>query len=227
MTTRPQMIYCAARQKRVALMTKDLGYSYGARMPDTVHMPPVFIDNDWEHPNLEAYVEAIAQHRPDMATVIDWTDAVSLETVLMWAETIAPYVKTIIIIPKVPGSIVKIPHVICGRSVVLGYSVPTSYGATDVHLMEFGRRPVHLLGGSARNQIKLGRYLNVVSLDINSFHVPAKKGRYFHGGLLPMGREKEWRYLREDGIAGAEDGFYLALEHSFRFYRQLWGYAIG
>ena len=59
------------------------------------------------------------------------------------------------------------PETINGKPVRLGYSVPTAYGGTDVPLSEFGRRPVHLLGGSPEKQLELARMMNVRSADQN------------------------------------------------------------
>lgn len=217
-----QLIYCAGGSTKYAKQLPD-GWKFGARLPGLNYEGDLaFVDNDWRNPDLPSYQKAVKAYQPEMATVRDWDDTTNRAEVVEWAETIAPDVKTLIIIPKVMGTIDQIESVIGGKPVVLGYSVPTKWGATSVPLWEFGRRPVHLLGGSPANQLKAGRYLNVVSADINYFHVPSKMGRFFHGGALPKGRETHWGYLSEIGKGGMHDGCYEAFRLSLSWYQKLW-----
>ncbi len=217
-----QLIYCAGGSTKYAKQLPD-GWKFGARLPGLNYTEKLaFVDNDWRNPDLPSYQEAVKAYQPEMATVRDWDDTTNRKEVLDWAEAIAPDVTTLIIIPKVMGTIDDIPKIIGERPVVLGYSVPTKWGATSVPLWEFGRRPVHLLGGSPANQLKAGRYLNVVSADINYFHVPSKMGRFFHGGAMPKGRETHWAYLSEIGKGGMHDGCYEAFRLSLSWYQKLW-----
>lgn len=163
----PELIYCADGNPRFAQIAIKAGFVYGAQLPRTIYFDPEFVDQDWKNPDLEKYVAAIAKYRPKMATVLDWERLEQLPEVLAWAETIAPFTETIIIIPKVIGGINRIPKMINNRPIRLGYSVPTSFGGTQVPIWEFGNRPIHLLGGSPQKQFELSYYLNVLSCDGN------------------------------------------------------------
>lgn len=220
-----QLIYCAGGSTKYAEQLPD-GWGVGARLPGLNYEDDlIFVDNDWRNPDLPGYKTAISECKsmPELVTVRDWDDTTNREEVIeKWCEELAPMVGTLIVIPKVMGTIDQIPTKIGGRPVRLGYSVPTKWGATSVPLWEFGRRPVHLLGGSPANQLKAGRYLNAVSADINYFHVPSKVGRFFHGGALPKGREKHWAYLSEIGKGGMQDGCYEAFRLSLSWYQKVW-----
>ena len=141
--------------------------TYGAQLPGTVYFPPEFVDQDWKRPDRAAYVAAVAQHRPRIATVLDWERDEQLPEVLGWAEDVAPFVERVIIIPKVIGGVPRLPRRIGGREVVLGYSVPTRYGGTELPLWEFAGWPVHLLGGSPHRQLHVAHYLEIISADGN------------------------------------------------------------
>jgi hypothetical protein len=162
-----EIIYCANGNRRFAQIAIEAGMTYGAQLPGTVYHPPEFADQDWKRPNRAAYMAALAQHRPRMATVLDWERDDQLPEVLSWAEEAAQYVEVIILIPKVFGGIRRLPRRIGGATVRLGYSVPTAYGGTELPLWEFAGWPVHLLGGSPHRQIHLAHYLRVESADGN------------------------------------------------------------
>ena len=130
-----------------------------------------------------------------------------------------------IIIPKVVGGIAKLPRTIGGAAIRLGYSVPTAHGGTEVPAWEFGDWPVHLLGGSPQQQMKLACYLNVTSVDGNMAHKMATgstrsgivsvwqpKGRaYKKGHFVHL---DEYR-AREFGLGPVEeDAPYIAFEYS-------------
>jgi len=162
-----KFIYCAGGNSKYAYTALTYGWMYGARMPDTVYYRPLFIDQNWKKPDFTKYVARISQYQADYATVLDLEHESQFDEVMRWAKAVSPHVKSIIMIPKVMGIIDRIPHTINGKPIILGYSVPTSHGGTQVPLWEFGSRPVHLLGGSSTKQFELMRYLNVVSIDNN------------------------------------------------------------
>ena len=64
---------------------------------------------------------------------------------------------------------------------VLGYSVPSKYGKTEIPPENFGQREVHLLGGRPDVQRELAKKMNVISLDCNRFTLDAGYGDYFVG----------------------------------------------
>ena len=101
----PELIYCAGRNRKLAEIALRHGFTYGAQLPATVYYPPQFADQDWNHPNFEAYMRALETHRPRIATVLDWEREDQLPEVLRWAEAAAKFgSETIIIIPEVTGA---------------------------------------------------------------------------------------------------------------------------
>lgn len=193
----------------------DAGWLPGGRLPGTLYHAPYFADQDYKNPNRERYVEAIAKHRPKVATVVDWQIGIEFDEVMAWAEDVAAYVETVIIIPKIRGTIDFIPIAVGGKPVRLGYSVPTSYGGTPLAYQEFARRPVHLLGGSPLKQLRLTHILNVVSADTNYHQRMATRYNQF---LAPQkvcnAKNYRWPTLREAGIEQEHDAPYLAFELS-------------
>jgi len=101
MATSPELIYCANGNSEFARIAIEAGYTYGAQLPGTVYHPPAFADQDWKKPNRAAYMVALAQHRPRMASVLDWERREQFVEVLQWAEEIAQWVDVVMIIPKV------------------------------------------------------------------------------------------------------------------------------
>jgi hypothetical protein len=215
----PTLIMCAGGNRRFAESATRHGWLYGLRLPGTAYAPVSFADQDWRTPNRTRYMTALAAHRPAMATVLDLERADQLSAVLEWAAEAAQYVQTVIIIPKVCGLIDDIPETINGASVVLGYSVPTTHGGTDVPLWEFGRRPVHLLGGSPHRQMMLTRYLNVVSADGNMAAKLANRGQFWR---YQKGVKGHWVNLREIGRGDKHDAPYTAFDLSMANIMQTW-----
>lgn len=195
----PELIYCADGNPEFAQIAVESGWLYGARLPATVYQPVYFADQDWRNPDLVAYRDALAQHRPRVATVLDWEQESQESEVMGWCEEISTIVDRIVVIPKVPGTIPRIPTRFGDAEVVLGYSVPTSYGGTTVPVWEFGRRPVHLLGGSPQRQRELSRYLHVVSVDGNMAAQQSRRGRTWTRRKTERGH---WQQGRSVGIGG-------------------------
>jgi len=179
----PKIIFCGSPQK-IAFIALQEGLFSGAQMPATVYYIPYFIDQNWRNPVRHLYMKAARRHKPNIATVLDWERPKQFKEVMSWAKEISAYVRQIVIIPKVTGTIHKIPYYVNRKRVVLGYSIPTSYAGTTVPLSEFFRRPIHLLGGSPTEQIRLWNYFRnnnteVVSADGNQIWKMAMKGRYW------------------------------------------------
>lgn len=190
----PQLIYCAAGNSAFARAAVEEGWLYGARLPATVYERVYFADQNWKQPERVAYLQALAQHRPTLATVRDLEAENQLTEVLAWAEEAARHVPRVVVVPKVPGLLAAIPERIGGAEILLGYSVPTRYGSTPVPLWEFGRRRVHLLGGSPQRQLELAGYLEVVSVDGNMMHHMAHACRFWS---RRKGAKGHWMQLRE------------------------------
>lgn len=215
----PLLIYCADGNPAFARAAVEAEWLYGARLPATVYEEVYFADQDWKKPDLCKYAAAVRQHRPAMATVLDWERDEQLPEVLAWGEAVAPHVERVVVIPKVPGRVCDVPSAVGGKAVVLGFSVPTSYGGTTCGLWEFGDRPVHLLGGSPHAQRKLARYLNVVSLDGNMTAQQSRKGRFWSREKGPNGH---WRQLKEAGDHRTEGVPLECFRRSLRAVRKMW-----
>jgi hypothetical protein len=208
-----ELIYCANGNPRYAQIAIDAGWRYGAQIPGSVGYRPYFIDQDWKNPDREKYMAALAEHRPHLATVLDWERLKQLDEVISWAEEAAQYVSYVVIIPKVPGEVGRIPEKVAGKPTRLGYSVPTKYAGTPCQLWEFGDRPVHLLGGNPKKQFELAQVLNVWSADMNYHRMVSDYGRYYTAS--DIGKIKNWPQLEEvDGYI--LDGPYEAFKRSCR-----------
>lgn len=175
----PTLIYCGGGNREFMRLALEAGFEPGAQLPSKVYSPYLyFADQDWKRPSRSAYMSALAKHRPNMATVIDWEHDSQLPDVLDWAEEAAQYAGKILLIPKVMGGIDQLPEKIGGADVVLAYSVPTRYGHTCVPPWEFSGWPVHLLGGSPHQQLSLWRqmpYCDIISVDGNGYQRKATK----------------------------------------------------
>lgn len=215
----PELIYCADGNRRFADIAMSHGYSYGSRLPATVYHPPVFADQEFKKPNRAAYMAALAEHKPRIATVLDLERPEQYDEVIDWANEAAPYVETVVIIPKYDGAISQLPREVQGRPVRLGFSVPTSYGGTKVDTSEFSGWPVHLLGGHPAEQIRLASHMAVVSADTNYHHKIAFKGEVF------LNRWRRYRIpLSQMGILDKEDAAYLAFRISCVNTRAAWNH---
>jgi GNAT superfamily N-acetyltransferase len=220
----PTLIYCADGNKRFAEIAIRHGYRYGAQLPNTIYAAPYFIDQDWRNPNRVRYMEALAKYRPALASVLDWEREEQLSEVISWAEEAAQYAsEAVIIIPKVHSGISRLPRMINGKQVRLGFSVPTKFAGTQVMVMEFGGWPVHLLGGSPEKQMELGRYLNIQSADGNySARLARQFGKFFTHVPMLGSEERRWSHLKTIGLNHIRDGYYRAFELSCINIRNAW-----
>lgn len=223
----PELIYCANGNARFAQIAIEAGFSYGAQLPGTVHFRPEFADQNWKQPNREAYMNSLAQHRPRMASVLDWERDEQLPEVVAWAEDAAQWVEVVMIIPKVMGGISRLPRAIGGKPVRLGFSVPTKHGGTSLPAWEFAGWPVHLLGGSPQAQMNLTPYFRVVSTDGNMAHKMATQFCAFWDGAKTTSRGY-WPSLKDfDGRFWGDGGDradapYEAFARSCRAIMEAW-----
>lgn len=219
MASRPTLIYCAAGNPRLAQIAVDAGWKYGARLPASITRPIYFADQNWKEPNREEYLEAIQRHRPTVATVLDWERPEQENEVMAWADGVARFVSQVVLIPKWPGCPERCPRRIGTAEVVLGYSVPTSYGGTPVPLWEFRGWPVHLLGGTPHRQMEIARYVQVVSVDGSIAVQQARGGRCW---LRRKGKTSHWWQLRDIGDTEKTDALYRAFQRSCEEVRLAW-----
>ena len=153
-----------------------------------------FMDNDWHDYDHDKHLWILRKYNPVYATTRDLVTKeqakaagvvwYSLEETLEHARQVAAAgVDNVIMIPKYTACLDALPESIGGKRVVLGYSVQSSYGGTEIPIEAFRGRPIHLLGGSWTNQ---RAYLDlmgedVVSLDNNHILKSAKFGVYCLG----------------------------------------------
>jgi len=219
---RPELIYCGGNNARYAAIAIAAGYRYGCELTgDTPYAPVYFADQDWTaHKRAVAkgrgdafrakYMARLAQHRPAMATVLDLERAEQVGEVLSWAEEAAQYVGRVLIIPKYTCATDALPRRIGGADVILAYSVPTRYGGTEVPVWEFQGWPVHLLGGSPHAQMRLWRYMDVVSVDGNMHQERSNRCQFWSAQKGPKGH---WWQLSEAGDTDRAKG---ARDRAFR-----------
>jgi len=219
----PTLIYCAHGNKQMTESALATGFQYGSRLPGTVYHPVYFADQNWKQPNRPAYMAALAKHRPTMATVVDWEKDEQLSEVLDWAEEAAQYVAHVVIIPKVFGGITKLPRRIGQANIVLGYSVPTQHGGTDVPTWEFDGWPVHLLGGQPQHQMRLWHYLNVQSVDGNYANRMATQYCKYWVPHTGTGHTLYWQHLTGYGHNGIYAAFARSCENIMAAWRALTG----
>jgi hypothetical protein len=224
-----EIIHCGGGNRRFAETAISAGFRYGARLPDTVYAPLYFADQEFKDPDRDAYMAALAEHRPRLATVLDWQKPGQLDEVLGWAEDAARFVDVIVIVPKVVGGIPRLPRTIGGRPVRLGYSVPTRYAGTPVPVWEFTGWPVHLLGGSPQKQMEMTLYLDVRSADSNYAQKMATKYcQFWTPGNARYAKNRYWPTLREaDGKRWKGNAPYEAFRRSCANMRAAWDSFLG
>lgn len=200
------VIYCASKNK-YAPIAIECGLIYGARLPAPVYQRPYFADQDFKRPKFDKYLEALAEYRPNIATIRDimtpeqcerdGAPYIPLDEILRFAEKASEYIRdAIILVPKYSGVIAELPRSINGRVIRLGYSIPTGYAGTEAPELEYVGWDIHLLGGSPKRQLELadthldkdGNWINltVKSVDGNYIHLIAKYGEFLCWKTAPM-----------------------------------------
>lgn len=184
-----KVIYCGANNQQFARVAYSCGFYYGARLPGCIpgDVPLFFADQDWKNPDMDTYVEAVGRYKPVVASVLDWEREDQWDLVMEWADRVSGYVESVMFIPKIVGSISRIPLRVNNADVILGYSMPTKFGATQVMPWEFEGRKVHLLGGSPHSQMRewmyMSSYCDIVSVDGNmSLKMATKYRKYWERG---------------------------------------------
>lgn len=218
------MIWCQGGNPASSRIAISAGWWYGFRS-DSNHYadefgPVSLLDSHWEADRVDwpRHLAVAAEVRPWLATVPDTMSLAELGRTLSQAEEIARFAVPLIV-PKCSGLVDLLPDAVGGKPIVLGYSVPTGYGGTEVPCWEFSGRPVHLLGGSARAQAELCGYLDVVSADGNTAWLLARRGIVIDAGTGLGGKT----IRQEDGKKWAGKGAHLeALTRSMGRLRQFW-----
>lgn len=128
-----------------------------------------FIDNDFKNPNYEIILEKAKKYNAKYAVCPDIYNEKDLDQVLDLANKLDRNGTTPIVVPKTKFNDAGIKD-----GWVLGFSVNSDYGGTNVSYSFFEGHDVHLLGGSIKKQEKdfemlINKKANIVSIDSNYF----------------------------------------------------------
>ena len=189
-----RLYFCAGRNRRYAQIALDCGFAYGCRSDYRPVFPVAFADLDWKRPDEDRHLGFVREHRPALAVAPDVLTADALLPTLRYAERLAAHAGRVVVVPKVAGLVAGLPR---EPWLVVGYSVPTSYGSAGAVMpMELLGWPIHLLGGTPEAQLHLARYLPIASADGNSHMKAARFGSYWEAGRW---KSKRWATAVEDG----------------------------
>ena len=180
------VIFCHGGRSYFNDIAAEEGWLIGARSDTPLYGPcahhrATMIDWNFTRPDWPRHIDYIREQRPRYATAPDIFDAADLAQTEDQVAAIAEYAQHVIVVPKSSGIIDRI---MTWPRAILGYSVPTVYGGTEVPLWEFADHPVHLLGGSPAQQVKLSQYLRVISVDCKMHLRAANYGKYYNDQLL-------------------------------------------
>lgn len=223
----PRLIYCDGKNKALAQIAVEHGFEYGIRYPPTqlLDYKITFVDVDWKKPNRISYLEGVKQIRPEMASVIDITSMEIFDEALQWCEELSGAVNKLIVIPKI-DIIDSLPKMVNSSEIILGYSVPSTYGKTDIDFSRFTKFKVHLLGGSPHVQMRLyseypevvysvdGNYMTRMANTMGRFWVPGNNdeptNRYWRRDLTKQRTDlfsiscqnvySAWQHILEDNL---------------------------
>lgn len=169
---------------------------------DPLECPMGMLDNDFQNPDLDRYVDRALKYEPDMGVIGDAYDAAEAQT---YVDTIrelqgSQLETEFIIVPKCRTAIEAIPD-----DIVLGYS--RGYAETLAHEfsdpVDWRGRRVHILGGSPPKQLDIVEQLtqptltddppaDIVGLDQNGLHREAQFGEFWTpGGWDDSGRDAD------------------------------------
>lgn len=128
-----------------------------------------FIDNDFKNPDYEMVIEKAKKYNAEYAVCPDIFNEEDLNDVLKAAQTLDDNGTTPIIVPKTTFDKSNLDD-----DWLLGFSVSSDYGGTDVSYDFFRGYKTHLLGGNIKNQeiaydMLTEKDVDVVSLDSNYF----------------------------------------------------------
>ncbi len=171
-----------SHSKKITQIASNHGWYAGAKYTnyrDIRNIEKVaLVDIDWINYDFHKHLEMVKITNPFFTVARDIFKTKDLSTIVKQANELKKYVEYIIFVPKKKG-IISIIASNFNNNFILGFSVPSKYGMTNVSVDEFRNYPVHLLGGRPDLQRKLANELNVVSIDGNRLTLDAKYGDYF------------------------------------------------
>lgn len=169
----PELFFC--HRKEFCVVADQLGFRLGTRS-DQMKTNGVqklidsgftidFVDNDFEDPDRDRIRSAVDATRSEFVVLPDLYNCSDIDKTRSFGrELVTEYDVTPIIVPKCDVDEDEIPP-----DWIVGFSVPSGYGETDVPIETWQHHRVHLLGGSPRSQIQ---YANkAVSSDVDIFSV--------------------------------------------------------
>jgi hypothetical protein len=173
------LIYCAAWGRRFASIAVKAGFAYGVCAGQTPRAPVAFLDLDYRHPDTRALLAWAWRYRPWMAIAGDAENIEQLDRVLDIADVLSTIATEVVVVPKQPGLVTRIPE-----EYVVGLSVPTRFGGTGAPYWEYEGRRLHLLGGAPQRQMELYRYFGaaILSADGNAHQRAAQRGVIWQAG---------------------------------------------
>jgi hypothetical protein len=141
-----------------------------------------FLDIDWKNYDFARHLEAAQLTRPMITVARDVEEKRDLRRIIDQAYRLLEWAAHVIIVPKDVLLETRLCKAIPSEF-LLGFSVPTRYGGTNLSPSAF-KRPVHLLGGRPDVQRKLADLMPVFSIDTNRFTLDAAFGDYFDGEIF-------------------------------------------
>jgi hypothetical protein len=156
-----------------------------------------FLDIDWKNYDFQRHIEAASITRPLVTVARDIECKRSLRKIVDQAYRLKEYAEHVILVPKDPLLASKIGTL--PAEFLMGYSVPSRYGATSIAPEAFNR-PVHLLGGRPDVQRHLATRMPVFSIDANRFTLDAAFGDYFDGDTFRPHPEGGYHNCLKDSV---------------------------
>jgi hypothetical protein len=138
-----------------------------------------FLDINWKCYSYSLHLEAAKRMKPVLTIAQDVLCITKLKQILNEADELQNHSDFVAIVPKDPRLTLKLDLLIPSHFLI-GYSVPTKYGSTEIPTSAVNR-PVHLLGGRPDVQRRIANECPVVSIDCNRFTLDASFGDYFDG----------------------------------------------
>jgi len=181
----PELFFC--HRYEFAFIADMMGFRLGTRSDqfntNRTHklfdddIPVDFVDNNFKNPDRDRLEDIVSKTDSEFVVLPDVYDEGDLTSVVEYGQRLeSEYQTTPIVVPKDELEYQHIPD-----HWILGFSVPSGYGETEVSPTEFTSHRVHLLGGSPRNQIKYANKLTdcgaeLYSVDGNAFAKAASYG---------------------------------------------------
>lgn len=230
-TWMPELIFC--HRAEFCRIADQLGFRLGTRADqfDTNKTQELlddgynidFVDNNFKDPSHDRLRDIVKRTDPEFAVlpdvydVEDWTEVIALGK-----EMENKYGVTPVVVPKTEFDYDVIPD-----EWIVGFSVPSGYGETDIPISAFTDHRVHLLGGSHRNQIHYANKavesgVDLFSVDGNAFTKGASYGNLVN---LPSDTLGEFGSVEGNAWDADVDGYTdwgQRIAQSLARYYELW-----